>query len=77
MMRRKQRFITIILVMFIIIRFGFLIYQSRSYFQGSYWNAYEAYKNAYLNSQYISIHPTASIPDETLYSYAAGAYLKG
>ncbi len=77
MTKHIQRIITILLVMLIIFRFGFLIYQSRSYFQGSYWDAYEAYKNAYLNSQYISIHPSASIPDETLYSYAAGAYLKG
>ncbi len=77
MTKRIQRITTILLVMLILLRFGFLIYQSRSYFQGSYWGAYEAYKNAYLNSQYISIHPSASIPDETLYSYAAGAYLKG
>lgn len=77
MMRRKPRMITIILATFIIIRFGFLMYESRSYFQGSYWAGYEGFKNAYLNSQYISLHPTASIPDETLYAYAAGAYLKG
>ncbi|MBI3576803.1 glycosyltransferase family 39 protein [Candidatus Gottesmanbacteria bacterium] len=77
MMKRIQRITTIILVIVIFFRFGFLIYKSFSHFQGSYWAGYEGFKNAYLNSQYIRTNPTASIPDETLYSYAAGAYLKG
>lgn len=76
-MMKRKRITTIILAMLILFRFGFLIYRSLSYFQGSYWAGYEGFKNAYLSSQYISASPTAFIPDETLYSYAAGAYLKG
>lgn len=47
------------------------------YFSFDYWNNYSALKSIYLRSQYVSKHPTAIIPDETINSYAAGSYIKG
>ncbi len=40
-------------------------------------NVYKSLENAFNNSQYRLKNPTAFIPDEIVFSYAAGAYLRG
>ncbi len=65
------------LLFLIVLRFCYLVYLSSGLFQFSYSANYENLKRVYLHSQYILQNPSAWIPDEALYSYAAGAYLKG
>lgn len=40
-------------------------------------NAYEAYERAFWGSQYRQKENPGIIPDETVFSYAAGAYVRG
>lgn len=45
----------------------------------AYWAEYnfKSLEKVYLASQYVSTDPSGWIPDEAIYSYAAGAYLQG
>lgn len=49
-----------------------------SYFQPVYTDSlYHTLEDLYNNSQYRQKNPTALIPDNTVFRYAAGAYLRG
>ena len=75
-MRKRIKFlISLLLTLFVIYRVGGVIRENWSSYFAKY--NFEALKKVYLNSQYVSPHPSGWIPDEAVYSYAAGAYLKG
>lgn len=56
---------------------GKVIWENKGRYTSSYWKRYPSYKNAYLGSQYVVEKPAGWIPDEVVYAYAAGEYLKG
>ena len=72
----KLRRIGCVLLSFLIFtRVGLTVFRNwQKYF--SVYN-FEAYKKVYESSQYVVRQPAGWIPDEAIYSYAAGAYLRG
>jgi hypothetical protein len=47
------------------------------YTEFKFWDNFPAYQKIYLQSQYVSKHPTAFIPDEIINTYAGAEYIKG
>jgi hypothetical protein len=47
------------------------------YSSNNYWQRYEGLETLYKSSQYVSKTPSGWIPDEALYAYAGGYYIKG
>ncbi|MFZ2025214.1 MAG: glycosyltransferase family 39 protein [Microgenomates group bacterium] len=72
-----KKVITILLFILICFRVGWTIYQHRDAYAPDYWMRYESLKNVYGQSQYTMKEWKSWIPDEIVYAYAAGAYLKG
>lgn len=73
--RRKRTVLSLILGTLVVLRFGRVIRDNWN----SYFSHYD-FKSAeeiFLKSQYILPKPSGWIPDEAVYSYAAGAYLRG
>jgi len=56
---------------------GWLLYQHKDKYDANYWSRYESLKSVYGESQYSMKDWKYWIPDETVYSYAGGAYIKG
>jgi len=54
-----------------------LMQQKGKYLTHDYWQRYEGLKMIYLNSQYANKYVKSFIPDETVYAYAGGAFVKG
>lgn len=72
-----KKIITILLFILICFRIGWLLYQHKDKYSADYWSRYESLKSVYGESQYSMKGWKYWIPDETVYSYAAGAYVKG
>ncbi len=68
-------FLIILIICFF--NFGKYIYSFKDRYLYKYWDRFEFYKTSYWNSQYAIKNPVGWVPDEILYSYAAGEYLKG
>ena len=76
---RKAKILFLVLAFFLILyNLSSAVFITKSkYLSFDYWHNFPSLKSVYLRSQYVSKHPTAIIPDETVNSYAAGAYIKG
>jgi len=72
-----KKLLTIGIVLLILFRFGWLVYQNRSKYTPDYWKRYQTLKTVFDGSQYMMKNWKYWIPDETVYAYAAGAYAKG
>ncbi len=74
-----KKIIVFTLLLVIIYRIGSVFVQNNSkYFGGWYTEAYyKNLENAFNHSQYRQKEKPGIIPDETVFSYAAGAYLRG
>jgi hypothetical protein len=72
-----KKVITIVLLLLIFSRFGWLVYQNRNKYTPDYWQRYQTLKTVFEGSQYMMKDWKFWIPDETVYAYAAGAYAKG
>lgn len=67
-----------ILLLIIFIRPAQAVYrQKENLFTGGYSKRYETFRNLYYSSQYVKKQNPGIIPDNTLESFAAGAFLKG
>src|SRR5258706_7290029 len=74
----KNRIICGVLLILILIRPAWLIYQTRDkFFSPSYTKQYDGFRSAYYSSQYIKKVKPGIIPDETLEAFAAGTFLRG
>jgi hypothetical protein len=72
-----KKILSVILFLFIVFRVGSLVYKSLNNYRADYWNRYPSLKGVYGESQYRMKAWKYWIPDETAYSYAAGAYIQG
>ena len=72
---KKKRLITFVLLSILLIRFFKLMPPVKELFQKSYND--EALEKVYYSSQYILENPKGSIPDDTIYNFTAGYYLRG
>ena len=72
-----KKIITILLFILISFRIGWLLYQHKDKYRADYWSRYESLKSVYGESQYSMKGWKYWIPDETVYAYAGGAYIKG
>lgn len=72
-----KRFVIPTLIIFIILRVVFVIHAQSAKYREDYWQRYPVLKDVYGQSQYMMKNWKYWIPDETVYSYAAGAYVKG
>lgn len=77
-----EKIINIAIVCFTVIvlyRFAFLIVSNRNQYLAPYYTEryYKQLEAAFDSSQYRKVDHPGIIPDETVYSYAAGAYLRG
>lgn len=69
----------VILIILIAYRLGSVIFENHGkYFIAGYTESYyKSLENAYNSSQYRQKEKPGIIPDETIFSYAAGAYIRG
>lgn len=67
----------IILIIAIVCRFIYLIRSNRELYHVDYWQRYPELKRMYGESQYMMKKWKYWLPDETVYAYAAGAYVRG
>lgn len=72
-----NKIIFIVLLAFIAFRVGSFVYQSKDKYRADYWSRYPTLKEVFEGSQYMMKDWKFWIPDETVYSYAAGAYANG
>lgn len=73
-----QKLLIAILFFALVARPLFSIYQQQEkFFARGYSAHYQEYKQAYESSQYVKKNNPGIIPDQTLESYAGGAFLKG
>lgn len=72
-----KKILTILLFILICFRIGWLLYQHKDKYNSDYWSRYESLKSVYGESQYSMKGWKYWIPDETVYAYAGGAYVKG
>lgn len=74
----KKKLIIVILLFFIAIRPIYIIANSQdTFFKRSYEKRYALLKKSYFESQYVVKINPAIQPDQTIESYAAGAFLRG
>ncbi|MDP2649862.1 MAG: glycosyltransferase family 39 protein [bacterium] len=72
------RFICVIFFLITIIQPLSIIYRDREvFFSRGYISQYELFKRAYEGSQYVQKKNPGIMPDQTLESFAGGAFLKG
>lgn len=78
-MKKYLHFIIILLSSLAIVRIGMVIVPRLQTYTVPYYtqNTYKDFENAFNHSQYRQKKNPGIIPDETVYSYAAGAYLRG
>lgn len=81
-MKTRKRFINVCILLFFIwglFRLGTAILPLLSGYVAPFYDDkyYRLLEDAFNHSQYRMKNNTALIPDETVYSYAAGAYLRG
>jgi hypothetical protein len=70
--------ITIFVLFFIaIFRIGYVLSLHQDKYIPDYWSRYETLKTMYGQSQYTTKDWKYWLPDETVYAYAGGAYVKG
>lgn len=72
-----KKIISILLLILVCFRMGWLVYQQRDKYTQDYWTRYESLKDMFGASQYSMKEWKYWLPDETVYAYAGGAYLKG
>ena len=72
-----KKVINIAIVCIIMFRVTWVLYDNRAKFVPDYWQRYPILKDVFGQSQYMMKGWKYWIPDETAYSYAAGAYAKG
>ena len=72
-----KKVINIAIVCIIMLRVTWVLYDNRAKFVPDYWQRYPILKDVFGQSQYMMKGWKYWIPDETAYSYAAGAYAKG
>lgn len=75
--KNPRRYLPVILLAFLIIRFGFLIWQNRNNFVANYREGFRGLESLYNHSQYRQKIRPQIITDELVYAYAAGEYLNG
>src|SRR3989338_11667650 len=77
--KSQRNKITILITLFLIVsitaRLVYLLHPFSRFFSRSY--DYDFLENSYLHSQYVQEINPSWIPDEGVYSYAAGNYLQG
>ncbi len=74
----KKNILLVFLLCIFLIRPLFVFYEHKdNFFSKGYQSRYEDLKKMYYSSQYMKKQKPAIIPDETLESFAAGAFLKG
>lgn len=66
-----------ILFTLIVCRLGTTIYSQKTKYVSDYWTRFGVLRDVYGSSQYVMKGWKYWIPDETVYSYAAGAYIQG
>ncbi len=66
-------------MVYIGVRIGTVVISNPGYYFSPYYTevVYKNLEDTFNRSQYRQKNPTALIPDETVFSYAAGAYLRG
>lgn len=72
-----KKYLSLLLFLCILFRTGWLVYQNRGRYVSDYWTRYQTLQNVFGQSQYQMKAWKYWIPDETVYSYAGGAYLRG
>ncbi len=72
-----KKVFTILLLFLICFRVGWMFYQHKDTYALDYWTRYESLKEMFGASQYSMKEWKYWLPDETVYAYAGGAYLKG
>lgn len=72
-----KKIVTTLLLIFLCVRVGSLLYQHKDKYIPNYWTRYETLKSVYGESQYSMKEWKFWLPDETVYAYAGGAYIKG
>lgn len=73
-----KKAIIILIILITVGNVGIVVFQQKSlYFSHTFWQQFPNYKQIYVNSQYVSKHPSAIIPDETALSYAGAALIRG
>ena len=77
--KRITQVINCILILLIFKNFLTPVILNKGKYTRSYWSAFPSYKKAYENSQYMQDLNFVKgwIPDEIVYAYAAGEYLRG
>lgn len=69
---------SLLIFLYILISFSIILFQNGSRFTTrNYWENFSKLKRVFYASQYKAKHYEAFIPDETAYSYAGGALIKG
>jgi Dolichyl-phosphate-mannose-protein mannosyltransferase len=75
--RMMKKIVFIALILLTLCRMGFFLYSNKEKYANDYWSRYPTLKTVFEGSQYMMKDWKFWIPDETVYSYAAGAYVKG
>lgn len=78
--RHRVRWIlSLVALVYIGVRIGVVVVEKPDYYFSPYYTeeVYKHLEDTFNRSQYRLKNPTALIPDETVFSYAAGAYLHG
>jgi hypothetical protein len=74
-----QNVLLLIGILYVIFRIGTVCFQNKDKFLTGYYTEdyYKMLESLFLQSQYRQKNPTSIIPDEVVFSYAAGAYMQG
>lgn len=72
-----KKLVFIFLLAIVFLRVSWVIFDNRTKYVPDYWKRYPVLKDMYGQSQYMMKGWKYWLPDETVYSFAAGAYVKG
>jgi hypothetical protein len=81
-MRISNKYFRLVLGILLILGILFNLFsvlwpQKDKYLAHNYWENYKNLEDAYLGSQYVNKHPKGWLPDEAVFAYAGGAFIKG
>lgn len=75
---KMQKFFLVLILIVILLRPALILYQEgETFFSRGYSEQYGSFERAYSTSQYVQKEDPGIIPDQTLESFAGGAFLKG
>lgn len=77
-LKKNEKIVNLIFITIILFNVFSTIFDNRGkYLYKNYWQLYPSIKSTYESSQYMKKDNPGWIPDETVYAYAGGAFLKG